>query len=127
MAEYTPFDSTVTTYTPSKLWVFGFPIEDGTGTIITGTGVVVAGTVVGKITASGLLTPCDKDAVDGSQIPVAITKATVDATSAAASVKIAKTGRAYSTGLTFAAGTVVADVIELMEARNLYPIEVSAA
>jgi len=124
MATYTPFASTKTTYTPSSLFVYGFPVEYGEGTILSGEGVVVAGTVLGKVTASGKLIACVDDAVDGSQIPIAVSTATVDATSADASVVIAKTGKFKSQFLIFGGSTVVADVIDLMEARNMYPITV---
>jgi hypothetical protein len=124
MATYTPFDSNTVTYTPSTLFVYGFPVEYGDGTILSGEGVVVAGTVLGIVTASGKMIACAHDAVDGSQIPVAVSTATVDATSADASVVIAKTGRFDASFLIFGGTSVVADLIALMEARNLYPITV---
>lgn len=51
-------------------------------TIVSGAGVVKAGTVVGKITASGKYTPYDDGAEDGSETAAAVTLYEVDATSA---------------------------------------------
>lgn len=51
-------------------------------TIVSGSGVLKAGTVLGKITASGKHKPYDNDAVDGSQTFSAVLYDDVDATSA---------------------------------------------
>lgn len=51
-------------------------------TIVSGAGALLAGTVLGKITASGKYKPYDDDAADGTQTAVAILYADVDATSA---------------------------------------------
>lgn len=51
-------------------------------------GNCVAGTVLGKITASGKLVPFTEGASDGSQSPVAILYANVDATSGDQAVTI---------------------------------------
>lgn len=51
-------------------------------TIVSGAGVLTAGTVLGKITASGKYKAYDDDNVDGSETAAAILAYTVDATSA---------------------------------------------
>ena len=51
-------------------------------TIVSGAGVVLAGTVLGKITASGKYTPSPDTGADGSQVAKAVLYRTVDATSA---------------------------------------------
>lgn len=51
-------------------------------TIVSGSGVVVAGTVLGKITASGKYEPYDDGNAGGSDAAVAVSLYTVDATSA---------------------------------------------
>lgn len=51
-------------------------------TIVSGSGVIPAGMVLGKITASGKYKPYDDDNGDGSETAVAIAYAGVDATSA---------------------------------------------
>lgn len=66
-----------------------FLLSEGQGTrsrdaivIASGSGVVKAGTVLGKITASGKFAPSAATGSDGSQTGVAINLYTVDATSA---------------------------------------------
>lgn len=51
-------------------------------TIVSGAGVLVAGTVLGKITASGKYKAYDDDNVDGSETAAAVLLYPVDATSA---------------------------------------------
>ena len=51
-------------------------------TIVSGAGIVKAGTVLGKITASGKYTPYDDGSADGSETAAAISLYEVDATSA---------------------------------------------
>lgn len=51
-------------------------------TIASGSGALLAGTVLGKITASGKYKPYDNDASDGSEVAAAILYADCDATSA---------------------------------------------
>jgi hypothetical protein len=40
--------------------------------IVAGAGTILAGTVLGRITASGKLTPYDSAAVDGSEVAIAV-------------------------------------------------------
>lgn len=70
-----------------------FVLSEGNGNIsrdniviVSGAGVVRAGTVLGKITASGKYTPSPHTGADGSQTAVAINLYEVDATSADAAV-----------------------------------------
>lgn len=51
-------------------------------TIVSGSGVITAGMVLGKITATGKYKPYDDDNVDGSETAAAIAYSGVDATSA---------------------------------------------
>lgn len=51
-------------------------------TILSGSGVVKAGTVIGKITASGKYQPSPATDANGSGVAIAVTIAEVDATSA---------------------------------------------
>lgn len=53
-----------------------------TVTIVSGSGVITAGMVLGKITATGKYKPYDDDNVDGSEAAAAIAVSEVDATSA---------------------------------------------
>lgn len=70
-----------------------FVLSEGNGNIsrdniviVSGAGVVRAGTVLGKITESGKYTPSPHTGADGSQTAVAINLYEVDATSADAAV-----------------------------------------
>jgi len=67
----------------------GFLLSEANGnrsrdniTIVSGAGVLVAGTVLGKITASGKYTDSPATGADGSQTAVAVLAYDVDATSA---------------------------------------------
>lgn len=53
-----------------------------TVTVASGAGALVAGTVMGKVTASGKYIPYDDDNVDGSEAAVGLLLSAVDATSA---------------------------------------------
>lgn len=62
-----------TNYDVSKIFTFGNRTQTAVYTNSTGGSVALkAGTVLGKITASGKLLPLQSDAVDGSAIPVGI-------------------------------------------------------
>lgn len=72
--------------------------------IVSGAGVVVSGTVVGKITASGKYTPVTVAAVDGSEDAAGIVMWDVDATSAdATAVIIARDAIVVHQGLKYGA------------------------
>lgn len=58
------------------------------GVILSGSGVVTTGTVLGKITASGKYAPLNPGASDGSQVAAAIVLNRADATSADAETAI---------------------------------------
>ncbi|MBU2538088.1 MAG: head decoration protein [Proteobacteria bacterium] len=93
----------------------GFTINDGATDFIVGdsfTIPVAAGSKKCKLV--------DKTAVDGSQNPVAILKEAVDATAADASGIGAETGEFNIAAISLAAGTVAADVIDALAARNIY-------
>ena len=73
-------------------------------TIVSGAGVVLAGTVLGKITASGKYTPSTVAAADGSQTAAAVNIYEVDATSADVEVAgITRDAEVNKNELTFAA------------------------
>lgn len=73
--------------------------------IVSGAGSLLAGTVLGKITASGKYKPYDNDASDGSQAAVAILYSDVDATSAdVAAVGIVRLAEVWRDRLVWGAG-----------------------
>lgn len=62
------------TYAPPALVLAGKgPTRTSKGILLDQNAALAAFTLVGRITASGKLTPCDKDSNDGSQVPVGIT------------------------------------------------------
>lgn len=77
-------------------------------TIVSGSGVLVPGTVLGRITASGKYKPCTTAAVDGSQTPLAILADAVDATSADVKTGAYFAGRFWANRLTLGAGWTIA-------------------
>ena len=67
---------------PLNLFAHDFPRVTKPVTIVSGTGEVAAGTVLGKITASGKYTKYNDSGSDGEQTAKLILKDAVDATSA---------------------------------------------
>ena len=60
------------TYDVSKFLLGGNEFVDIDITTTSSEVALLEGMVMGKIAATGLIVPCDKDATDGSQIPVGI-------------------------------------------------------
>lgn len=77
------------------------PIVADEVTIASGAGVVTRGTVLGKITASGLSKAVDSTQTDGSEEVYAILAETVDATSADTKAPAYFTGEYNEAALTF--------------------------
>lgn len=81
-----------------------------TVTIASGNGKLLAGTVLGKITASGKYKPYDNDAADGTQTAAAILVYDVDATSAdVAAVVIVRLAEVWTSRLQWAASVLLAE------------------
>lgn len=59
-------------------------------TLVSGAGIVKAGTVLGRISSGGKVKPYDNDATDGSQTAIGILCYDADATSADAAVVVLK-------------------------------------
>lgn len=68
-------------FTPEQRFAGSTDIINKSATVASGEGVLVAGTVLGKVTVGGKLIVCDSGASDGSQVPVAILAEDIDATS----------------------------------------------
>lgn len=81
-----------------------------TVTIASGNGKLNAGTVLGKITATGKYKPYDNDATDGSQTAAAILVYDVDATSAdVAAVVIVRLAEVWTNRLQWAASVLTGE------------------
>lgn len=68
------------TYTPEQRFAGESDIITNSYTIAQAAGSVAAGTLLGKIAASGKLVPCNTAATNGSEVPVAILAEAVNAT-----------------------------------------------
>lgn len=78
--------------------------------IVSGSGKLLAGTVLGKITASGKYKPYDNDNADGSQTAAAILVYDVDATSAdVTTVGIVRLAEVWTNRLVWAATVAVGE------------------
>lgn len=79
-------------------------------TILSGAGVLVAGTVLAKITASGKYTLYDNAGTDGTETAAAILYAGVDASSAdTAAVGIVRLAEIDTNDLTWFSGAITSD------------------
>src|SRR5690606_7977888 len=88
--------------------------------IASGSGVVVRGTVLGIVTATGKYKPVDSSKSDGTENPVAVLAETVDATSADAVAPGYFTGEYNSRALVFGGTDTAADHIDAARARGLF-------
>ncbi|CAK7026203.1 head decoration protein [Saezia sanguinis] len=86
---------------------------------ITG-GVYKRGTVMGKITTSGLYTICKKTATDGSQNPVAILVDDRDASSADVAGSVFLLGEFNANAVTFDALWTLADLTAAMDVNKVF-------
>jgi head decoration protein D len=94
-------------------------------TVVTGQ-TLVAGNVVGIITASGKLTLCDKASADGSQVAAAVMTKAVDASGGDVSdVDVLISGEVDGDQLTFGGASVLADHFD--ELRDVSIIAVDTA
>jgi hypothetical protein len=85
-------------------------ISRDTLVIVSGSGKLLAGTVLGKITATGKYKPYDNDAVDGSQTAAAILVYDVDATLAdATAVGIVRLAEVWTSRLVWATSVLLAE------------------
>ncbi|MBU0680112.1 MAG: head decoration protein [Proteobacteria bacterium] len=113
------------TLTPSNLLAGSFPRVTRSRTLLTGL-LYAEGTVLGKITASGKYTICDKAAVDGSQAPLEILLAATDATLADAVAVTGRTGQYNEDALVLGGTTTKDDVRAALEARSIFLETISA-
>lgn len=96
-----------------------FPRVSATGIVASGVSLQ-RGAVLGKITEGGKLALCDKTAEDGSEAPYAVLAADVDATEADAVAPIFLSGHFNAAALSYADGTVAADVADKARELGIY-------
>lgn len=94
------------THTPDNLFAGDFPTATTPGVIASGSGIVLRGTVLGKITASGKHKTVDATLSDGAEDPDAVLAEDVDATSADVNAALYLTGQFNPEALIVGSGTV---------------------
>ena len=112
-----PAAATSEAFTPDRL-IVGGPIVTKKVTI--DTGVLVRGSVLGKITASGKYILSLSAAGDGSQTPDLVLLEDVDATSADKEAMALEVGHVDETALTLGTGHTVASIREGLRAKGIH-------
>ena len=107
------------TYTHPNLLAGDFARVTRKGTIEAGNNLV-AGTVLGQITANSKLKAVDDSLVDGAEAPYAILAHDVDASAADAEAVIYRSGDFNEDALTFGGDDTIADHRAALEAINIY-------
>lgn len=96
------------------------PVVADEVTVVSGAGVLVRGTVLGKITASGKVNKVDSTKSDGSQTIYAILAEDVDATSADVAAPAYFTGEYNSRAVVFGGTDTVATHADAARARGIF-------
>lgn len=107
------------TYTPANLQAGDFPVVKDGVTIAAGQ-TLVAGAVLGKVTASGEYKLSASAAGDGSQSPVVILDEDVDTTAGAKPAPVQLTGEVFGSALTLGAGHTLASVKTALRPLSLF-------
>jgi hypothetical protein len=108
------------TVTPDNLLAGDFPRITAWGTIVSGAGSLVRGTVLGQITASGKLKPVDSSKTDGSQSPYAVLAEGADASSADVAAPLFLTGEFDEDCLVFGGSDTVATHRKALRALSIF-------
>ena len=103
------FNTVIASVEADNLLAGHFPVKRSSGILLQDQ-VLTRGAVLGKITIGGKLQLLDKDAVDGSENVHSILSRDTDSTGADVSAPLWKTGEVRASALSFAVGTVAADV-----------------
>jgi hypothetical protein len=106
------------TFTPDKLIAGDYPVVTDIVTI--DTGVLVRGTLLGKITTGGKYVLCNSANADGSQNPVAILAEDVDATSADVNATVYLSGAFNQAAVTFGGTDTAATHRVALRNLNIY-------
>ncbi|EFL53094.1 conserved hypothetical protein [Solidesulfovibrio fructosivorans JJ]] len=107
-------------HVPDKLIAGDAKIVTAAGTIASGAGALVRGTVLGKITASGKYQKAVGTAEDGSQTPDAILAEDTDATSADALSVVYLSGQFAESALTLDASLTLDGIRDGLRDKNIY-------
>jgi hypothetical protein len=87
---------------------------DGTITAAAGSGVLLAGMVMGRVAATGKITPCVVSATDGSQYPIGVCIQTQTvADGASALIPLVNKGRVAESKIDFLGAETLATVVKI--------------
>lgn len=106
-------------YTPEQLTAGAFPIVKAAGVIAAGQ-TLVAGSVLGQVTAGGEYKLSASAASDGSQAPTVVLDEAIDTTAGAAPGVLRLTGEVLGTALTLGAGHTLASVKAALRPLSLF-------
>ncbi|MDR1288005.1 MAG: head decoration protein [Treponema sp.] len=109
------------TFTPDNLLGGAFPRVTGTGTIVSGAGALVRGTVLGQITSGGKLKTVNSANTDGSQTPYAVLAEDADASSSDVQAAVFLTGEFDENRLVFGGSDTVATHRKALRALSVFP------
>lgn len=88
------------TQASTNLFAGNFPVVEVPVTVVSGSGALVRGTVLGKVTASGKYKPYNNSNADGSETAKLILAEDIDATSADIATSAYRTGEFNEDALT---------------------------
>lgn len=108
------------TYSPDMLIAGDHPVRTMGVTVVSGAGVLVRGSVLGKITSGGKYTLSASAASNGSQTPQVILGEDVDATSGDVVAFTYIAGDFNSNSLTLGAGHTVASIREGFRDKSIF-------
>ncbi len=106
-------------FDPNGIVAGGFDFKADKETLLTGTNYA-AGTLLGKITASGKYTTSLQAAVDGSQTPVAVLLEAVDASGGDQEAVVLKAGGVVQDKIVFGTGHDAASTKDDLLARGIF-------
>lgn len=108
------------TYTHPNLFAGDHPRKEEVNTIVSGAGDLVAGTVLGKITASGKLTPVNDANADGSESPYAVLAQDADASAADVEAVTYLSGDFNESALVFGGDDTIDDHRDTLRTLGIY-------
>jgi hypothetical protein len=107
-------------YTPLNLQIGNYPKVDDIVIVAAGASLV-AGSVLGRITASGKYKLCNSVAVDGSQVPRCVLAEAAAAAAVDVSASVYLSGDYDQNQLVFGGADTVATHRDGLRAMNIYP------
>jgi DUF4097 and DUF4098 domain-containing protein YvlB len=108
------------TFSPDNLIAGDAKIVTASGTIASGAGALLRGTVLGKITASGKYRPAKASSSDGSQAPDVILAEYADATSGDVETVLYLSGQFSEYALTLDSSLTADGIRDVLRDKNIY-------